>query len=128
MAIDEDDVKKHIAKQEEINIKLTDAIGSMSKGFSEMSKELKAINEFVHKQEVLEEKINTVDKKIDENNRRAHERMSEIVVDFKEKQENQKKNHIDPMTQSLTYAWRFIFGKMILIILGLVTALYKTIT
>ena len=89
----------HIGKQEEINGNLTDAVKSIAKSIDVMSQDIKGIGESQHKQELLLEKLNNMDEKIDDNNKRVHKRIDEIKKDLLEKIETSEHNLEDKLLE-----------------------------
>jgi len=128
----------HIVKQEQINDRLIDAIESIQDTMSIMSKDMKFISDSQHKQEVLLEKINNTDAKVEDNNKRVHKRIDSIEADFKYKLEKEEKRckeeisdlkteNIKPINDSLNWAWRFIFTKLVGVVLALGVVIYKLV-
>jgi len=128
----------HIAKQEQINDRLIDAIESIQETMGVMSLDMKSISDSQHKQEVLLEKINNTESKVEDNNKRVHKRIDAIEIDFKDKIEKAEKRckeevidikieHITPIKKSLDWAWKFIFTKLVGVVLALGAVIYQLV-
>jgi len=117
----------HITRQEEINIKLTDAITFMSSTMKAMSKDVKEINISQHEQKVLLEKMNNMDDKINHNNVTVHKRLDKIEKTIDKEIQEIKTEHINPIKTSLDYAWKFIFSKLFAMVVFMAIAIYNLV-
>lgn len=124
-----DDLAKFVIEQGQINKSLSDSMKSLSTDFREIKESMK-------NQEVLLEKFSNLTEKIDDNNKRVHKRIDKIDADYKndikelrehlEKEiDEMKSEHISPIKNSLDWAWKFIFSKMFMSIIMLITVIYN---
>ena len=137
----------HMAEQKLINEKLTTAIEGISNTMSTMADDMKGVNTSMHKQELTLEKISNMEDKIEDNNKRVHKRIDGIektykddITEIKLKQEKEidtvksdmkeeirelKEEHIEPIKKSLDYAWKTLFGKLLVLVGVLITIIYN---
>jgi len=136
--LDPTETAVHIGKQEEINNRLTIAVEAITDTMNVMAQDIKSINASQHKQEVFLEKLNNIESKIEDNNKLVHKRIDVIALDFKDKLEKTetrckeeiselKIEHINPIKKSLDWAWKFIFTKLVGVVLALGAVIYQLV-
>ena len=117
--MDELQLAAHVAKQEEINSRLTDAISSIAGTTAIMAKDIKGINESMHKQETILSEVRNLKLDVESKNSIAHKRIDETKVDYKERFDAVQKDQINPIKGSLKWVWAFICTSLLSVVIAL---------
>lgn len=126
-----DDIARFMIEQGSINKSLADTMQSLATDMTEIKKSMK-------NQEVLLEKLSNLENKIEDNNKRVHKRIDIIERDSKDNikevksyldkvVQELKDEQITPINNSLDWAWKFIFSKMFVLVIALITTVYQLV-